>query len=297
MIIVCFGDGLGNQMFQYAFYYSLKKKSTCSVLADIDNFYGSVNKHNGFELKRIFDVPIEEASYKKALQLADYNSFLVKQHPLLCMLWGIKRVISGPKDCYILPDDPSVYYPSLFQLDPLKSYMLRGNWISEEYFREYSDDIKRIFSFPVIESTDENFQVAKKIMESNSVSIHIRAGDFINNDSFVSLNKNYYMEAIQRIESEEKVNHLYFVFSDDVSFSQQILGNMNNVTYISNNKGKNSYKDMQLMSMCKNNIIANSTFSFWGAYLNNRKGKIVIAPKIASKNCKNPFACQDWVLL
>ena len=97
---------------------------------------------------------------------------------------------------------------------------------------------------------------------------------------------------------EEHVpNPVYFVFSDEENIVDTILPEAGNYSWIKGNTGEKSYIDMWLMSECKHNIIANSTFSFWGAYLNKNKEKIVVAPKCGFANNRNSFSCQEWVKL
>jgi len=116
------------------------------------------------------------------------------------------------------------------------------------------------------------------IKNLKSVSIHIRRGDYITNKTgpkFIGLD--YYIKAIRTIENKVK-NPTYFIFSDDIVWGKQYLKLKNISYFVDNNHGKDSYKDMQLMSLCKHNIVANSTFSWWGSWLNTNKNKVIIKP-------------------
>ena len=95
----------------------------------------------------------------------------------------------------------------------------------------------------------------------------------------------------------KKDSFTFFVFSDDPVTAKDMFGNRENVCYVEGNTGSNSFRDMQLMSMCDHNIIINSTFGFWGAYLNKNRNKVVIGTKKPFANFKCPFACDDWVLI
>ena len=129
----------------------------------------------------------------------------------------------------------------------------------------------------------------------NSVSIHIRRGDYVSL-GIPLLPLDFYTNAIVEME---KINGEcnYYVFSDDPDLAKTFLPDNRPFTYINCNIGKDSFRDMQLMSMCRHNIIANSTFSFWAAFLNENVNKTVIAPKTPFPGCKYPFACDDWILL
>jgi hypothetical protein len=146
---------------------------------------------------------------------------------------------------------------------------------------DIQDKIRTDFQFNKI--TDEvNLNHIQKIQDCNSVSLHIRRGDYIsiqkNASKFIALDIQYYENAIKKISSLIS-NPIFFVFSDDVDWVKQNLKSEFETHYISNNNTKTtSYIDMQLMSMCQHNIIANSTFSWWAAWLNSNTNKIVISP-------------------
>jgi hypothetical protein len=121
----------------------------------------------------------------------------------------------------------------------------------------------------------------KKIENNNSVSIHVRRGDFFKNKKRIQRYGNictnsYYKKAINIIK--HKINDpIFLVFSDDIDWAKQNFTGSNFI-FVDWNKGKSSYRDMHLMSLCKHNIIANSTFSWWGSWLNNNENKVVISP-------------------
>lgn len=297
MLVVCVGDGLGNQLFQYAFYLQLKKRYPDNIVkVDICNYYGSVNDHNGYELERIFGLKLSECSEWEARILADYNYNIRKKHRIINQLYKLRSIIYGPKETYITQDDPTVFYDDIYNLSSLHSYMLRGNWINEKYFEDVKEELINTLCFPEI-TDSENLNIMKEINQSNSVSLHIRRGDYVGS-SMLKLEDDYYLNAVNYIAKKTgDKNMRLFVFSDDSEYVKKHFKYLKNAVFVTNNKGNNSFRDMQLMSMCKHNIIANSTFSFWGAYLNSNKEKIVIAPKKAANFYINPFACSEWILM
>lgn len=292
MMVVCFGDGLGNQMFQYAFFYSLKKKYPSSYIKmDINYIYGPA-MHNGFELDSVFGIKREECAHAEALILADYFPHHFKRYIPINFCHRVRRILCGVKKTFIVQEDATVFYPEVYQLNPLYSYMFRGNWINEKYFDAYKDELLHIFTFPPFD--DEQNQIYQnKIEESESVSIHIRRGDYLQSPLY-TLGSRYIQTAVQTINQQVSAPK-YFVFTDDAEYVSKHFSFINHMTIIDGNKGKNSFRDMQLMSLCKHNIIANSTFSFWGAYLNQNKDKIVIAPQKAADKLTNSFACDSWI--
>ena len=161
-----------------------------------------------------------------------------------------------------------------------KNCYIIGYWQSYKYFESIEHIIRKEFKFPPFCKKQNHFY-SKQIQESNSVAVHIRRGDFLHekNQSVHGIcSIEYYQNAI-RIISNLIANPTFFIFSDD---SKWVIDNFN-ISYekfiVTGNFNTNSFRDMQLMSMCKHNIIANSSFSWWGAWLNSNPSKIVIAPK------------------
>jgi hypothetical protein len=154
-----------------------------------------------------------------------------------------------------------------------------GGWPSEKYFLSVKDQIVKDFTFTT--PTDpQNVRHIQDINGSNSVSIHVRRGDYLNDNNMELFGrvctKGYYEKAINVIKGKVDDPH-FFVFSNDADWVRSNL-HMKNVTYVTCNYGWNSWIDLYLMSLCKHNIIANSTFSWWGAWLNANPDKIVISP-------------------
>lgn len=154
------------------------------------------------------------------------------------------------------------------------------NWINYTFIDEMISPLNQVFKFPEL-GFGENFELRKSILGGNSISIHIRRGDYVNNPKWRSIlgdicDLEYYNFAISRI-NERIEDPRFFIFSDDSNWSKDNL-RLDNAVYINWNSGDKSYIDMQLMSLCKHNIIANSTFSLMAAWLNNNSDKVVIAP-------------------
>lgn len=150
----------------------------------------------------------------------------------------------------------------------------RGYFQSEKYFKHNRSLILDLFSLPQ-EDLDYINSKYSKIMENKTISIHIRRGDYLKfQNHHPLLTPEYYLKAINLILSKDKVNN-YIVFSDDIEWCKSIFGDNEDIHYIENEP---DYIDLYLMSKCTHNIIANSTFSWWGAWLNQTPNKIVVAP-------------------
>lgn len=290
MFVVCFGQGLGNQMFQYAFYLALKKHYVnADIKMEIDHFLGKA--HNGFELDKIFDVDRDEVNVLKILRFANRYPIEMPFSFILRLVWRLKRGIIGNSEEHIRYSEGTPFYPSVFKLDEHKTYILEGFWTNEKYFMSIKDDVIRAFQFKN-SLEGYNIEIAKKIQETNSVSIHVRHGDYAKSNFYI-LPLEYYKEAIKILENE--MNDLnYFIFSDDIDYIKENFGFLNKYEIVSENKEEKSYIDMQLMSLCKHNIIANSSFSFWGAYLNQYENKKVVAANKISPYNQGGFYCEDW---
>lgn len=266
MIIVKSLGGLGNQMFQLAFYISLKHKNK-NVKLDIIGFE-TYQLHNGYELERIFN--INNVNYACVNDIRKFNEtnvpiFLKRVVRILKNLFG--------KNKYIIERIRSFdnkYYE-------MENCYLEGYWQSEKYFENVKNEIREIFTFPEIVD-EHNSQILKKIKATESIGIHVRRGDYIDHPYFVGIcTEVYYQKAINYLLSRVQNPHLYF-FSNDIDWCRESFKFSIPTYFIDWNKKDNSYIDMQLMAQCKHNIIANSTFSWWGAWLNSNPDKIVIAP-------------------
>ena len=266
-MIVRITGGLGNQMFQY----SLKKKMDLFYKSPnyIDlSFFETKKIHNNYELERVFgikdNVCIPSAFYLKI------NTFI--NH--------FAHILSIPfvRTFYSLSETKFGFYDRLFSLPYNENFILDGYWQSESYFRDIRQELLKAFEFPELD------EVNKKLLSSipdcfNLVSIHVRRGDYLTSSMYCRLSDtDYYKNAIEFIKTNVS-NPYYLIFSDDTEWCRNYFSDLNNVSFVDWNKGMDSFRDMQLMSLCEHNIIANSSFSWWGAWLNRNTDKIVVSPK------------------
>ena len=174
-----------------------------------------------------------------------------------------------------------------------------GYWQSEKYFKNIKDEIIKSFT-PIHDISEKAKQYIKEIENSNSVSLHVRRGDYVDNTMFKGSGLTitempYYKDAIEFINSKVE-NPKFFIFSDDIAWCKENFEFLEDKTFIDDTKS--AIDDMVLMSRCEHNIIANSTFSWWGAWLNRNKNKIVIAPKVWYKtNHELHLAPKEWIKL
>lgn len=284
MIIIKLIGGLGNQMFQYAFYKSLQSKGV-NVYADLSDFK-EYPLHNGYELERIFNLSVKTpGKFLLDLFRPNQSKWIFRK---------LKRILNLKKT-YRVEENEFRFDPSFLNNT---NHYYDGYWQNEGYFLNIADKIKHDFKFPEPEGI-ENQTAMQQIKSVESVALHVRRGDYLKDPLLGNIcNLAYYEQAISIINSKVK-DARFFVFSDDIPWCRQNL-KLENVTYIDWNKGSNSYIDMQLMSTCKHNIIANSSFSWWGAWLNNRIDKVIIAPKkwVNNLSADDTDICpKNWIKL
>lgn len=293
MFVVSFFGGLGSQMEQYAFYKALKYNyPSVNIKMDVFNLL-RVGMHNGYELDNVFGIKKEEASLAQIQQLADIVPYGVKHRKVYNLLNNVRRNVCGIKDSWISSEDPSVYIDEIFKLNPLKSYIFYGNW-SYRYWENIWDDILKDYTF-IQPLKGKNLEISGRIKNTNAVGVHVRRGDYVTT-RMPTLDKEYYKKACEIMQSKVE-NPVFYFFSDDMEYVKQEFSWLSNKVCIEGNTGKEAYIDMQLMSLCKHNIIANSTYSRWAAFLNSHKDKIVVSPKRHVETMKEPFGHPDWILM
>jgi len=260
LIIVTLIGGLGNQMFQYAAGRALALRR--GVALELDD--GWLRKTQPNVIARTYELdcfPID------AKVRTVYPRTRVRR---VCEFLHLAPPVWREQQDYRF--DPRT-------LDLPGRIRLVGYWPSERYFADQEAQIRR--DFELAEPSDERNQAtAQKIQGTNAVAIHVRRGDYVDNPSTKSfhglLSLDYYRTAVNRIIEEVRDPH-FFVFSDDPDWCRNNLEVGTETTYVDQNGGRGA-SDLWLMSQCKHNIIANSSFSWWGAWLNRGREKIVIAP-------------------
>lgn len=286
MIIINVIGGLGNQMFQYAFYLALKEKHPSESIKVWTGAFRGYSKHNAFELEDVFRLKVKKASICDMLKISypyvHYRLWQIGHHILPQRASMFKELIFGD------------FYPEVFNMS---NCFFDGYWQNEDYFKDMRVDILRKFTFANIDQ--KNNEIAKEMASCHSASIHIRRGDFLKDPVYQGIcSDDYYERAVNYLVRKTNIDKFY-IFSNDIEWCKE------NITrylcgikhmYIDWNKGKNSYLDMYLMSKCHHNIIANSSFSWWGAWLNQHSDKIVIGPSKWNNLKDSEFKLPDeWV--
>ena len=275
--------GLGNQMFQFATGFAVAKKNNVRLSLDL-SYINQRQLFNGFELEKVFDI---------------YSKVDFLNNPVNFGFINFKEILNNIDITFHNFKEPHYHYTNKILNIPKRS-LLNGYWQSELYFKDYTQEIRKIFNFSK-QLDKKNSLVANEINQNNSISIHVRRGDYLlktNINHNVDL-KEYYLNAIEETSILFN-NPKYFIFTDDPLWVAKNFTLNYSFTVVDINRGKDSFYDMHLMSLCKCNIIANSSFSWWGAWLNNKEDKIIYAPKNWFKNksiCTDDLIPNSWNII
>lgn len=268
--------GLGNQMFIYAFYLQMRKRfpGTRIDLSDMRHYHA----HNGYELDRVFGISDREfciaKPLKKVLEFLFFKVILERKQNLETMEAFTK----------------SYAYPFLY---------FKGFYQSERFFKDVEGEVRQAFAFDLNKANAESQTLAQQIKEKpHAVSLHVRRGDYMEPKFYkrygTVCSQAYFQRAVEMMLAQVPQAHFY-IFSDDVEWVQQNL-RLPRATVVSCNRGADSWQDMMLMSLCRHNIICNSTFSWWGAWLNANPEKRVIAPSRWLADVDMPYIIPEtWI--
>jgi hypothetical protein len=288
VVIVKLQGGLGNQMFQYATATALLKQNE-KVGLDLNFLKENNTDKEGFTSRK-FELGI----FKK---IRGYNAInaQVNLFKNTGIYYKFVRLFLRSKLKHICQQQNE--YIAFDQFDKNHHFYLDGYFQSEKYFAGYREQILKDFEFPQLDEVNQATK-DKILTTANAVSLHIRRGDYAKLQSVTDIHgllpTSYYNNAIRELQKKYPDLTL-FVFSDDINWAKENLQtDIIPVNYIQGNLAANSWKDMALMSNCKHHIIANSSFSWWGAWLSIQNGSI-FGPKNWFNPQKVKFDITDYV--
>lgn len=261
MVVVKLSGGIGNQMFQYAFGKSLQEKRNIEVVYR-SSFEGLTNRK--FELNH----------FNITGQLINDNNFEQFQKRQNTLLKKIKNRFLGHYENMLVKERQYHFDPDLFNVPA--ECIVDGYFQSEKYFVDIEAEIRNEFLFKT-PLTKEDKLLSDEITECSSIGIHVRRGDYLGNPLFPVYDLKYYMHAIKEVLKHVE-QPMFFIFSNDYEWCRKNMHLDYPHRFVTQNIERHAYYDLLLMSQCKHNIIANSSFSWWGAWLNRNPDKIIIAP-------------------
>ncbi|WP_370788330.1 alpha-1,2-fucosyltransferase [Bacteroides nordii] len=278
MVIVRLWGGIGNQLFQYSFGEFLREKYQVDVIYDIASF-GKSDKLRKLELSVVVPgIPVTTD--------ISFSKYVGTKNRLLRFIYGLKNSFIEEK---------------YFSDEQLFKYLSkRGDVYLQGYWQKtiYAETLRRKGSFflsqeePIVLHT-----IKAKIQESEgAIALHVRRGDYFSSkhiNTFGVCDAHYYEKAVDIMRGRVS-NALIFVFSDDLDWVRKSVNLPINTIYVPN-YGIPQYWYIHLMSLCRHNIISNSSFSWWGAFLNTNRNKIVISPSIWTLNSNKTIALDEWM--
>jgi hypothetical protein len=289
MVIVKLMGGIGNQMFQYAAGRALAHRLKTELKVDIGAF-----KDNGFRQYQldIFNIQASIASREEIERLTVARESV-----------GVKFIRNLFHQA--APRPKSHKKEKHFHFDPQTATLsgnvyLNGYWQSERYFKPIKTILFEEFRLKSA-LQGKNKKLAEQINACRSVSLHIRLGDYVSNPKtnrfHGTCSLDYYQRCVEDVASKGEPAH-FFIFSDEPQKVNFIKNLPYKTTIVDHNDPASGYEDMRLMSLCKHNIIANSSFSWWAAWLNQNQGKRVYAPQKwfnhPQKNTKDLYP-ETWI--
>ena len=287
MKIVNITGGLGNQMFQYAFALALQHQhpdeqgyiDTHHYHTILFKKFKGINLHNGYEIDTVF--PKAKLPIADFFQLAKVSYWM----PNYVLSRVIRKLLPFRKTEYIPPYSMNYTFDQEALERKGDSYY-EGYWQSVHYFTDIKAELQEVYSHP--EPNEYNAGLIKELENTYSVGIHVRRGDYLNEPEFRGIcGLEYYKKAIQDIVSDRK-KHTFFIFSNDMQWCRDNFAPLvadHEILFVTGNTGKQSCWDMFLMTHCKDLIIANSSFSWWGAFLNKDVNRVYAPDPWLNRHC------------
>lgn len=266
MIVSRIAGGLGNQMFQYAAGRRLAKQMGTEFFYDLTPFE-TYKLHNC-------------ALHRFALQTAALDRALLPRLPVRFGGSRLQRIFrTGGPPLTLFKERGLAWQPEIKQVKD-NTYLV-GYWQSEKYFVDIRPQLLTEFSLPS-DPVGKDRQVIEAMADSTSVTLHVRRGDYVSNSATNQVHgtcdEDYYQRAVAMLTKECGPLHL-FIFSDDPQWCREHLKFNHPTTVVDHNDQTRNCEDLRLMSHAKHFIIANSSFSWWAAWLSESAGKIICSPK------------------
>lgn len=282
MVIVHLSGGFGNQLFSYAFGYAMAKKrndkfAIDTAIQDAPWFFRNPDILN---LDIRYDTHITYKIGRSIVERALLNKIIFRNK----IGWNTRVIKEAGQEKIFLDG----YYDIC---RPYEMVYFKGNWVSEKYFKDVTNEIRDMFVFkaPLSEGAAT---VCKEIEQcKNSVTIHCRRGDYKRLKACITAD--YFCTAMQYM-SEHLDNPVFYCFSEEQDWAKkQFRGLPYDIRYPEYQSAEKGIEDFRLLQAGKHQIISNSTYSWWAAYLNDNPKKIIVTPQ--GGICDEEFCLKEWI--
>lgn len=290
MIVTRIWGGLGNQLFQYAFGYAIAKDNGEELRLDT-TFYGK--QHNSRQTERtldMFKLPINNKKEINPVEISRLITFLQKPSVNYLIRRLLPKAIRIGKLTYV-KEDKLQYLPEVTNVNNKYVYY-DGYWHSDRYFAKYREEIIEQFVYSNKSIEDEYSSFITDAPDGETVAVHIRRGDYITQNNPNAMGIEYYRAAIEKAKTIIK-KPIFCFFSDDPEWVKNNFSNIPQLIIANYHRSLNDIEEFQLMAKCKHQIISNSSYSWWAAWLNNNNNKIVIVPKVW--HGKKDMMLDSWI--
>lgn len=284
MIIVQIRGGLGNQFFTYALAYALSRKANMPIMLD-KQLYQTFYKCRDFELEQ-FNIDTQRILMSRSL---GNNKLSFKIYN-----WIHDFKLKFIYKASVIEEKCQFEFQNISVESGKNYYLSEGYWQNYKYFDKYREEIQELFTLKNQSTLREKIE-KNQILTDNTVAVHVRRGDYKTFQGGKCLAVDYYKQAFRCITEKLGDNLKFLVFTDDVEFCRENLGFLKNAVYFSDVMQVSDVEEFAIMSMCRHFIIANSTFSWWAAYLSRQKNKVIIAPVVDFWT--KDFYLPEWVTL
>ena len=275
LVVVQLSGGMGNQMFQYALYLQLKVLGKNVKIDDVTEYEGKDAR------------PIRLSVFGAGYATPTETEMNCLTDSYLDVVSKIRRKLTGRQTAAYV-EKSQLFDPEVLKKE--RAYLI-GCWQSEKYFKNIKEQVREAFTFRNIKLSSKMQEYESQMQSKNSVSLHIRRGDYLQvSDVYGGIcTEEYYTKAMKYMEDAVLDCH-FFVFTNDPAWVKEHY-KQSNITIVEGNDEDAGYIDMYLMTKCKHYILANSSFSWWGCYLNPSKEKIVIAPTqwFRGRDCRDVY--------
>lgn len=306
MIVVALMDGLGNQMFQYAFGRQLQKIYHMPLMLEVHR-YSRVGSFREMRLQRL-SIPFVDgnAGSDTCCIASGLKGYALYMYSCLKRYWArsvLRIPVYGPEGyarmskmgMYVTKNLISYYS---FEKCHTKNVIVHGSFMSEKYFHDIAPIIKeelRVKDECI--SNDEVRHLADKMLHENSVCIHIRRGDYIGHPRFDVCTEDYYRRAVEKVKElvDEPVLYVFSNNRREVKWLQGHYPFLSDAHFVY--EGQTELDDLYLMYHCCHHVISNSTFGWWGSYLKLQEGITICPERWLNEDMQQDILLDDWIRL